>query len=235
MSFVSKLRSVAASVYYRMGVLMIVAAGLALTLTPHQMIKDLGSQMDLETIVPKHFNGWKIDSSIAPVTPDPQRDEELNKIYSQSLARTYVNALGQRVMLSIAYGGDQSKALQVHKPEVCYVSQGFEIGKMTKTHVDTAIGQIPVMQLVAKQGARNEPITYWIRIGDTVARGWFEQNLARLRYGLDGKIADGVLVRISTISNDEQESYRVQQTFLTAMLQGVRKEDRFRLIGKIAL
>jgi len=91
-----------------------------------------------------------------------------------------------------------------------------------------------VMQLVAKQGTRNEPITYWIRIGDTVARGWFEQNLARLRYGLDGKIADGVLVRISTISNDEPDSYRIQQTFLTAMLQAVNREDRFRLVGKLA-
>lgn len=213
---------------------MLATAGLAFAVKPHQMINDLGAQLDLEAIIPKQFDDWKIDKSILPVMPDPQRAAELNKLYSQTLARTYFNLLGQRVMLSIAYGGDQSKALQVHKPEACYASQGFEIGKMTKSQVDTAIGQVPVMQLVARQGARNEPITYWIRIGDTVARGWFEQNLARLRYSLDGKIADGILVRVSTISNDEQDSYRIQRNFLVAMLQGMRKEDHSRLIGKLA-
>lgn len=213
---------------------MLVAAGLTLGMTPSHKITDQGPKLDLETMIPKQFADWTIDSSIVPIAPDPQREALLNKIYSQTLSRTYVNVAGQRVMLSIAYGGDQSRALQAHKPEVCYASQGFQIGQMTKAIVDTAIGQIPVMHLVAKQGSRNEPITYWIRVGDSITRGWFEQNLARLSYGLAGKVTDGLLVRVSTISNDEKASYGIQQTFLTAMLQGVRKEDRVRLVGKLA-
>lgn len=235
MSFIQRMRFAVSNNFYRAGVMMVCAAGLSLALMPRQIINDAESQLDFESIIPKQFGGWQIDSSVIPIQPDPQTTAELDKIYSQTLARTYFNVLGQRVMLSIAYGANQSKALQVHKPEVCYASLGFDIGKMTNTHVDTTNGQIPAMQLVAKKGGRNEPITYWIRIGDTLARGWFEQNWTRISYGLNGKIVDGVLVRVSTISNDEQDSYRIQQAFLGAMLQGVRKEDRVRLIGKIAL
>ena len=213
---------------------MLVTAILALCMTPSQKIVDKVPKIDLETMIPKQFADWTIDSSVIPITPDPQQEAMLSKLYSQTLSRTYVNAQGQRVMLSIAYGGDQSRALQAHKPEVCYASQGFQIGTLTKALVNTTMGQIPVMRLVAKQGSRNEPITYWIRVGDSITRGWFEQNLARLSYGLTGRVADGILVRASTISNDELNSYLIQQSFLTTMLQGVRKEDRVRLVGKFA-
>jgi EpsI family protein len=219
--------------YLIIGLAMLVAAGLAVVLSPREKTADQGPKIDLEVMIPKQFGEWKIDSSIAPLISNPQQEALLNTIYSQMLSRTYVNSSGQRVMLSIAFGGNQSKALQVHKPEVCYAAQGFQIGTMTKAMLNTDIGQIPVMHLVAKQGTRNEPITYWIRTGDTVTRGWFEQNLARISYGLTGKVPDGLLVRVSNISSDEQDSYRIQQTFLTAMLQGVRKEDRVRLVGKL--
>jgi len=220
--------------YLLIGLAMLAAAGLAIAMTPTSKVADQGPNIDLETMIPKQFGEWKIDETVVPLLADPKQTALLNKIYNQTLSRTYVNAAGQRVMLSIAYGGDQSRAMQVHKPEVCYASQGFQIGQMTKALVDTANGQIPVMHLVAKQGTRNEPITYWIRTGDTVTRGWFEQNLARLTYGLTGKVPDGLLVRVSNISNDEPEAYRIQQAFLSAMLQGVSKEDRVRLIGKLS-
>lgn len=219
--------------YLLIGFAMLAAAGLALAMTPTSKIADKGPKINLETMIPKQFGEWKLDETIVPLLADPSQTEMLNKIYNQILTRTYINSVGQRIMLSIAYGGDQSKTLQVHKPEVCYASQGFQVGEMTKTELDTAIGQIPVMHLVAKQGARNEPITYWIRTGDTVTRGWFEQNLARLGYGLTGKVPDGLLVRVSNISNDEQDSYKLQQTFLSAMLQGVSKENRVQLVGKL--
>ena len=234
MGFVQKCRKQAANTFLQAGLAMLVAAALALVMTPSHKITDQGQKLDLETMIPKQFSGWTIDSSVVPITPDPQREAMLNKIYSQTLSRTYVNATGQRVMLSIANGGDQSRALQAHKPEVCYASQGFQIGQMNKGTVDTAIGQIPVMHLVAKQGSRNEPITYWIRVGDSITRGWFEQNLARISNGLAGKTPDGILVRVSTISNNEQDSYRIQQTFLAAMLQSVREDDRVRLVGHLA-
>jgi EpsI family protein len=220
--------------YLLIGLTLFVAAVGGVALKPTKYIADQGSKINLETLIPLQFADWKIDKTITPLLADPSQTAELNKIYNQTLSRTYVNSHGEHIMLSLAYGGDQSRTLQVHKPEVCYARQGFQIEQMIKAVIDTAIGQIPVMHLVAKQGARNEPITYWIRMGDSVTRGWFEQNLARLSYGLTGKVPDGMLVRVSNISDDEQESYGIQQAFLSAMLQAVRVEDRARLVGKPA-
>jgi len=89
------------------------------------------------------------------------------------------------------------------------------------------------MHLVARQGARTEPITYWIRVGDSLTRGWIEQKLTAIGYGITGKVPDGLLFRVSNISNDEQKSYQIQQEFLASLLQEVRFDDRYWLVGKL--
>lgn len=220
-------------VSYILGLLMVSSAALTVVMTPSVNLADQQRQVDLEAIIPGEFGGWKIDGSIAPLMVNPDVKGTINKLYNQTLSRTYINDRGEHVMLSIAYGRDQRVDLQVHRPEVCYLTGGFEIGELTKDFVDTTIGRIPVMRLVAKQGARNEPITYWIRMGDSLTRGWFEQKAATLTYALSGKVPDGLLFRVSTISGDEQESYRVQQIFLTALLQAVKSEDRYWLVGQL--
>lgn len=217
-----------------LGMLMVSSNILTRAMTPTVIFADHQARVNLETLIPMEFDGWKIDlSTVSPIV-NPDVRGAIEKIYSQTLSRTYINNEGERVMLSIAYGENQRKDLQVHRPEVCYQANGFTIEKMTKAIVDTTIGRIPVMRLVAKQNARNEPITYWIRVGNSLTRGWFEQKMAAISYGLTGKVPDGVLVRVSAISNDEQNSFSIQQTFLTSMLQAMRSEDRFWLVGQIA-
>ncbi|MDO8413482.1 MAG: EpsI family protein [Gallionellaceae bacterium] len=218
-----------------LGLLMVSSSVLTMVMTPSADIADPHQQINLETLIPVEFGNWKTDMTVASLLVNPDEKGTINKIYNQTLSRTYINNQGERVMLSIAYGRDQKKDLQVHRPEICYRTSGFSIGELTKTFVDTTIGRIPVMQLVAKQGVRNEPITYWIRMGDSLTRGWFEQKAATLSYGLTGKVPDGLLFRVSTISKDEQDAYLIQQTFLTALLQAVRSEDRHWLVGRLAL
>ena len=214
-----------------MGMLMVLASALTVLITPSVMSSD--PKLDLDAIIPSEFNDWKVDLSIASPLVSADVTEVISNIYNQTLSRTYINKIGERVMLSIAYGSDQTKDLQVHRPEICYRTAGFDIGKMTKTFVDTTLGQIPVMRLVAKQGLRNEPISYWIRVGDSLTRGWFEQKLTTIRYGLTGKVPDGLLFRVSTITNDEQDSYRIQQAFITDLLKAMRGEDQYWLVGKL--
>lgn len=214
-----------------LGALMVATAVLTMFMTPAATQASQRARIDLEAIIPGEFGGWKTDPSAAGHIVTPDVKGALAKIYNQTLSRTYLNGDGERVMLSIAYGGAQKTDLHAHRPEICYASGGFDISNKTKTVIDTAIGQIPVMRLVAKQGARNEPITYWIRVGDALTRGWIEQKMAAIGYGLTGKVPDGILVRVSTISNEEQDSYRIQQEFLGAMLQAVRSEERFWLVG----
>lgn len=217
-----------------LGALMVAAAALTAFMAPAVTQADQRARIDLETMIPPEFGGWKIDASTSGHIVNPTVKGALGKIYNQTLSRTYINGEGERIMLSIAYGGAQKTDLHAHRPEICYASGGFDISNKTKTFIDTAVGQIPVMRLVAKQGARNEPITYWIRVGEALTRGWIEQKVAAISYGLTGKVPDGILVRVSTISNDEQDSYRIQQVFLGAMLQAVRSEERFWLVGHMA-
>lgn len=213
------------------GLAMLIAAGLAFALTPREKVADHGPKVDLETMIPKQFGEWVMDESIVPLQVNPALQANLDKIYNQTLSRTYINGKSERVMLSIAYGGNQSVALQVHRPDVCYSAQGFQVGNMVKAFIRTDIGQIPAMQMVASQGKRTEPITYWITVGGTVVRGAWEQKVAKVKYGLTGKVPDGILVRVSNISSDAPDSYRLHQNFLNDMLEAMRQDDRLRLVG----
>ena len=214
-----------------LGLAMLAAAGLALAMTPTHKLADQGPKLNLETMIPKQFGDWKLDETIVPIAISPDAQAALDKIYNQTLSRTYVNGQGEKIMLSIAYGGDQSRAMQVHRPEVCYASQGFQVGKMSKDFIDASGAKLPVMKLVATQGSRIEPITYWVMIGDSAVRGNLEQGFARLKYGLTGKIPSGILIRVSTISANESQSYRTEEQFVRDMLGAVPVQDRKRLTG----
>ena len=200
-------------------------------LTPRARVPQAHEQFSLEKMIPQRFGDWVIDPHVVPLQPDPEQQSVLEKIYDQTLSRTYVNREGQRVMLSIAYGGDQSKALQLHLPEVCYVAQGFQMVKDREGALPTRFGELPVKRLVARLHERNEPITYWITIGEHAARAGIQQKLRRLAYGLSGEIPDGMLVRVSTIQANDVQAWRVQDRFVTDMLATMAPRDRTRLLG----
>ncbi|KAB2322420.1 EpsI family protein [Betaproteobacteria bacterium SCN1] len=215
------------------GFCMFAAAGLALALKPTQKIADAGPRIDLETLIPETFGDWKIDATITPLIANPEQEAMINRIYSQTLTRTYVNARGERVMLSIAYGGDQSDNMAVHKPEVCYPAQGFQILKNPAIgSFSTDEGSIPVKRLVAGQGRRIEPITYWTTVGDTVEVSGLKWKLQQLKYGLTGKIPDGLLFRVSSIQADETAAYRIQDDFTREMLRAMNPQGRERIVGR---
>ncbi|MHB1084273.1 MAG: exosortase-associated protein EpsI, B-type [Thiobacillus sp.] len=213
------------------GVCMFAAAGMALALKPTHKVADAGPKIDLEVLIPKTFGDWKIDETIVPLIADPETQAKLDKIYNQTLTRTYVNSRNERIMLSIAYGGDQSDSMSVHKPEVCYPAQGFQILKNKSDMFSTGAGDIPVKRLVATQGPRIEPITYWTTVGDTVAVSGIKWKLQQMKYGLTGKIPDGLLFRISSIQADENAAYRAQDDFSRALLGALTPEGKARIIG----
>lgn len=213
------------------GLCMLVAAGLALALKPTHKIADAEPKIDLAVLIPKQFGDWKVDETIAPLIADPSQQAMINKIYNQTLSRTYFNSHGDHVMLSIAYGGDQSDGMAVHKPEICYPAQGFQILKNVSGTLFTGEGIIPVKRLVAVQGQRNEPITYWTTVGDTVAVSGIKWKLEQMKYGLTGKIPDGLLFRVSTIQADDAKAYQIQDAFTRDLLRAISPRGRQRIIG----
>lgn len=202
--------------------------------TPKNKVAAVQEKFNLEQMIPQRFGNWRVDTSIVPLTPDATQQELIEALYDQTLARTYVNDAGQRVMLSIAYGGDQSKQLQLHLPEVCYVAQGFDMVDEKKGELATQYGPVPIKRLVARQNARNEPITYWVTVGDKAVSSGLGQKYQRFVYGLTGKIPDGMLVRVSTIEADAGHAYGVQDRFVNQMLDALSPHDRARLMGAAA-
>jgi EpsI family protein len=212
---------------------MVAAAILAMALTPTKFNAATAPKVNLEALIPKHFGEWSMSEAQEIMLISPEQEATLKQIYNQTLTRTYVNSNGQQVMLSIAYGGDQSDSMQVHRPEVCYPAQGFQVFKKTDGIINTGFGSIPVVRLVATQKERVEPITYWIMVGNTVAENKFWWKIAQLKISLTGKIPDGLIFRVSTIDADEGQAYRIQDVFINELLHSLNPYQRSRLIGNI--
>ena len=214
------------------GVAMVLAMGLGYALVPRTMLAHEEKPFDLATMIPKQFGSWHALDT-APQIVNPELESEIDKIYSQTLSRSYINAQGQVIMLSIAYGGNQSDNMQVHRPEVCYPAQGFPVLQQPKVEkLILPYGNIHVRRLVAGAGERIEPITYWLTIGDAVAGTGLRWKLDQLKYGLTGVIPDGLIFRVSTINPDYSKAYVLENTFIRDLLSHVSAASRERLIGR---
>ncbi|MEO8296708.1 MAG: exosortase-associated protein EpsI, B-type [Burkholderiales bacterium] len=214
-------------------VLMAGAAATAHVMTPTRRLATLNGRLILEDAVPKAFADWRLDTNVYGGVVNPQTQELLNATYNQILTRTYVNSLGQRVMVSVAYGEDQTDSgVEIHHPEVCYPAQGFRLRGQRRDVLQTPKGNIPVTRLeTSLANQRFEPVTYWIMIGDSVALGGLDKKLAELRHGLRGEIADGLLFRISTIDTDTQRSFAVQNRFVGDLVPLLPPASLARLTG----
>jgi EpsI family protein len=213
-------------------VLMLLAAALAVAATPRKHLIDESEKIDLERMIPSSFGGWSIDQSAIPIVTAPDVQAKLDSIYDQILSRTYVDGSGHRMMLSIAYGGNQSDAMQVHRPEVCYTAQGFQVMREAIGTLSTPYGTLPVKRLLATLGRRHEPITYWVTIGNRATHVGIEQKLLQLKYGLTGRIPDGLLIRVSSIEANEAAAYAAHEQFIRLMLAAMTVDDRIRMTGR---
>ncbi len=212
---------------------MLAAAVLALVMTPSQKIADNAPKIDLETLIPKQFGEWTLDTTAALFSVSPDVQANLNRIYSQTLSRTYTNTrTAHSIMLSIAYGKEQRDILAVHYPEACYPAQGFEVTSSRLDTLDTIQGVIPLRRLETNQKQRRyEPVTYWTTIGDHVSLGGIEKRFIELNYGLAGVIPDGLLFRVSSIDTNSAQAFMDQDKFVQALLQNLTPEQRSRLAG----
>jgi EpsI family protein len=215
----------------------IAAAGMMVTAAASALLKPEPKKLqsvdhfDLQFAVPKNFGSWSYETLINSSMVDPKSKELLDKIYSQILARTYKNAAGYRMMLSIAYGSDQRGALQAHKPEVCYPAQGFSMIAESDAEIKVPNGVIPVRQLQMVMGPRREPVTYWFTVGDQAIQSAFEQRLAMLKSTMTGRIPDGLLFRVSSIDRESKAAFLKQSLFVAELLSASTPTARTKLSG----
>jgi EpsI family protein len=215
-----------------LGLLMLVSGGTAKVLVPTHYLADSRPATALEKMIPEDFGGWHMERNGAAAVVNPSVEEALKAIYTQTLSRTYVDASGYRVMLSVAYGANQSDGLQLHYPEICYPAQGFEVTSNRSGILSTARGALTVKRLETNlSGQRYEPVTYWTTVGDVVAIGSLNKKLAEMRYRLRGQIPDGLLFRVSSIDTDAPHSFQVHADFVNQLLPALAAADVPRLTG----
>ena len=210
---------------------MLIATSLGFLLKPTLKMAEQGPSFDLETMIPKEFEGWHELTQKTAFIINPLQKEAIDNIYAQTLSRTYINKDRDVLMLSIAYGADQGDAKQLHYPEVCYPAQGFQVLSTQDGMVNTAFGDIRVKRMLTVLGNRTEPLTYWTTVGSDVVLGGVETKLAQLGYGFKGQIPDGLIFRVSSITPKAEVGYAMQQDFIRQLLDSISAGNRFKLTG----
>lgn len=206
----------------------------AYAMTPTKHMADMRPAVDLASMFPRSFADWRMDENVPLQVISPDQEALLNKLYNQTLSRSYVNRTGERIMLSVAYGGDQSDGTKAHRPEVCYPAQGFEITGNRRVQLSIADRKVSARELESRLGGRYEPILYWVVVADKTTTSGTEQKLAQLRYGLRGLIPDGMLVRVSSIDRNAEKAHQRQIRFLREMATAMDEEHRDRVFGSIS-
>ena len=215
---------------------MVAAACGAAVLTPKRESVDPAAPLD--RLIPHTFGNWVED-----VTPESQvslslrtgNDPNGAEAYDDLLMRTYRRADGQRVMMTIAYGRNQTQELKLHRPELCYYAQGFEVRALGRRTVHLSSARtVSSLALLTRNRTRTEVVTYWMRIGERITESAWETRWTILRAGLDGKVPDGILVRTSTLAASEvatEQELAVQHAFLSDLYSAVPQSTRRLLAG----
>jgi EpsI family protein len=215
--------------------LLIMAASVLLAeyFKPTRFWADALGQPHYADIVPQAFGEWSVLPYGGNSVVNPVQAENLARLYTETLSRMYVHKPSGRVlMLSIAYGRDQSSDTQLHTPEQCYPSQGFVVEDQVDVDLPTSFGQLKSVRMKTRMSERVEPLTFFIRVGDKVVRGSRERNLARLGMGVKGYLVDGMLLRVSEITRQADPSFALQAQFVQDLLNAVGPQGRRTLIGE---
>lgn len=191
---------------------------------------------DLNTVVPSKFGQWEaLKRDLLPIV-DPNSQTLLNRIYDQTLERTYTDQEGNKIMLSIAYGRDQRAGrtgTQAHQPEYCYPAQGFKIDFVRNDVVFSGETKISVRRLIGDGQGRIEPITYWMIVGDKNVLPGISRKKVQYGYGFRGEIPDGILIRVSSIGSQTESQFQLHDIFI-AQLVASYKSDDIKFTGEIS-
>ena len=216
---------------------LVMAAGMAAAATlagfakpvPHS---DAGvPALDLDRLLPREFGDWRVDAASEAFVRPAAQQGKVYKIYDQVLERTFVNSKGQRVMVSAAFGREQSAGMLMHRPEVCYPSGGFKVEGVEAVQLMLAGQAVAATRLHAFLPGRSEPITYWTLLGDVVVTDSTAFRLRQLSFGIRRQLLDGLLMRVSSIDLQPARAYALQSQFADELVRAMRPAERVKVIG----
>ena len=215
-----------------LGGIYLAAAGAALARTPDRRRPRL-PRGELEKWVPDDIGPWHYASAQGVVLPTA--DELQDRLYDNIVSRTYIAAAAPPVMLMLAYNSEQDGVLQIHRPEACYKAGGFALTPTRTAPLQIAPGRsLAANRFVASAPDRIEQVLYWTREGDRIPSSWLGQKRDLLLANLAGEVPDGMLGRVSALTDDEA-GQAVLGRFIRALVAGAPDRLRALLIGPLAL
>ena len=210
----------------------------AAALTPRA---EVARSRPLAERIPERFGDWIAEpQSVDPVVLVPgaalePADAAESSSYDDVLMRTYRRGDGAHVMAAFAYGRRQTQELKIHRPELCYHAQGFDVSPLGERAVRLdADRSVESLALLTRNRSRIEVVTYWIRVGERVAKGPWDIRWTIFSAGLQGQVPDGLLVRASSLAGstrDAEHELEVQHQFLADLYRGAPDATRAFLTG----
>ena len=213
----------------------VIAALCAYWATPR--LNEISNEPELENTVPHQFGDWREQSNpYAQVSLATGIAADLNQPYDQTVMRTYVNSKGQQVMLALAWGKHQRQEVKVHRPDLCYVAQGYKVSSLT-TATFNGVSQygwtVTGKHMVVNSGRDMEAVAYWIRIGKLYSENAFETRVHIFKEGLAGRIPDGILVRASQkiqTDADAEKAFPILEEFLANLVAATPENARVLMV-----
>lgn len=224
--------------YVLLGIMLLVTY-LGLAMTPKLNYVALSEAQKFIHAVPKNFADWKeIPSNQLQVDLVPKEEGErtTDNPYDDVLMRTYENAKGQRVQLALAYGKSMRQEVKIHRPELCYYAQGFQVKSLEASDfgiVSTKNRSVLGKNMLVENQSYQEAVSYWIRIGEMYSQSPWQTRFYIIKRGLVGDVVDGVLVRASVVLTDNQSAeaaYQLNKLFLQDLIHYTSVSSRMILI-----
>lgn len=214
------------------GATMAATAGAAYAMRPRAAA--IATAPKLGRLIPHTIGPWKFLSSDGLVVARAEEDEEGPADgYDQLVTRVYSAEGRPTIMLLLAYGAAQGGGLQLHRPETCYPGQGFGLHDFSDIDLrfSGSGADVRCRRFTATRDERSERLIYWTRIATSFPRNTLEEYRAILSSAIAGSVADGLLVRLSTLDTDIAQADAALQDFARVMIAAAPAAGQTMLIG----
>lgn len=188
-------------------------------------------RVNLDTMFPREFGDWRVDAAAEAFVRPTNQQGVAYQIYDQVLERTFISSRGERIMLSAAFGREQSAGLQLHRPEACYPGGGFKVEGTESVQLQLAGQAVSATRLHAHMPGRSEPITYWMVLGDVIVADSTAFRLRQLSFGVRRQLLDGMLVRLSSIDPLPARAYALHSRFADELARAMKPAERVKVFG----
>lgn len=193
----------------------------------------------LERGLPMRVGAWQAIADTLPqvdLTLPADGTRRNDRPYDAVVMRSYADASGRRVMLAVAYAAQQRQEVKIHRPDLCYPSQGFALRASAPAWppgLRDAQGPLEARRLLTARGPVHEAVLYLLRTDRDYGQAPWDGRLAILRAGLQGRVPDGALVRVSmrlTPADAGPAVFETLERFMVELLAGTAPDARERLV-----